>query len=159
MPNIEWLDKSGKEENPTIIIGKNNLLKIIKDEKKQRLLKDPLVKKFVSIPNLPSNKIRQIIDDLINQEKFLETPDLLRNLFKLKNKDGLQQNLQEMNSFIKTWSKILKPFTDSDLSKKIQKNTEEQMQKENELFQDPELTKDMAFRLKGQIDPKIFRRI
>lgn len=28
------------------------------------------------------------------------------------------------------------------------------MQKENELFQDPELTKDMAFRLKGQIDPK-----
>lgn len=70
MPNIEWLDKSGKEENPTIIIGKNNLLKIIKDEKKQRLLKDPLVKKFVSIPNLPSNKIRQIIDDLINQEKF-----------------------------------------------------------------------------------------
>src|SRR3990170_8412901 len=38
MPNFIELDSSIREENPTIIVGKNILLKIIEDSRKQALL-------------------------------------------------------------------------------------------------------------------------
>jgi hypothetical protein len=39
MPNFIELDSSIREENPTIILGKNIIIKIIEDAKKQALLK------------------------------------------------------------------------------------------------------------------------
>ena len=80
MPKYEWLDSSARKENPTIIIGKNILLKIIEDEQKQALLNDPDVKKFVGIYNLPNTELGSIVDEIVDQDEYLDTPLLFRNV-------------------------------------------------------------------------------
>jgi len=61
---IEPLDSSATEENITLILGKNILLKIIEDPEKQRLLENKIVKQFISITNLCHEDIRLLIEEL-----------------------------------------------------------------------------------------------
>lgn len=60
---IKWepLDSSIQEENITLILGKNILLKIIEDPEKQMLLNDKVVKEFISIPNICHDEVRLLI--------------------------------------------------------------------------------------------------
>lgn len=80
MHKIEWLDSSSKKENPTLLIGKNILIKIIEDKKTQTILEEPIVKDFCGISNLLEKKIRQIINELIDLDEFIDTPSLLKNI-------------------------------------------------------------------------------
>jgi len=61
---IEPLDSSATEENITLILGKNILLKIIEDPEKQRLLENKVVKQLISITNLCHEDIRLLIEEL-----------------------------------------------------------------------------------------------
>jgi len=151
MPRYEYLDSSAKEENPTIIIGKNILLKIIKDEKKQVLLSDPIVKEFVSIPNLPNNSIGLMVDQLIDQDVYLDTPPLLRNI--IANKDRFEQSMKEMEVFMK----LFQPLIDSRFAKGYEEVIKFEEEKAKGMAEDKELIQDLFFRVKGQVDEKFVR--
>ena len=66
--SIIELDSSTKEEYTTLILGKNILLKIIEDSKKQSLLENNVVKNLVSIPDLCHDGIRLLVEELIQKE-------------------------------------------------------------------------------------------
>lgn len=72
--SIIELDSSTKEENITLILGKNILLKIIEDLEKQSLLKNNVVKKFISIPDLCHDDIRLLIEELMQKEDRITVP-------------------------------------------------------------------------------------
>jgi hypothetical protein len=151
MPRYEWLDSSAKEENLTIIIGKNILLKIIEDKKKQVSLSDPIVKEFVSIPNLPNNSIGLMVDQLIDQDVYLDTPPFLRNI--IANKDKFEQSMKEVEVFMK----LFQPFIDSQFVKGFEKVIKFEEEKAKEMAEDKELIQDLMFRVKGQVDEKFVR--
>lgn len=148
MPRIEWLDSSAKKENPTIIIGKNILLKIIEDEKKQVLLNDPVVKEFVTIPNLPNNSTGLMVDKLIDQDVYLDTPPLLRNI--LANKDEFEQSMKKMEVFLK----LFQPLVESQFAKGYEEVIKVEEEKIKEMAENKELRQDLMFRVKGQVDEK-----
>jgi len=93
MPKFIELDSSVREENPTIIIGKNILLKIIEDFDKEVLLKNEIVQKVLSIPNLCNNELREIIENLLEEDEYLSSPILL--------KTALHNSLQKLDEEIK----------------------------------------------------------
>lgn len=62
------LDSSTKEENITLILGKNILLKIIEDPEKQILLENKTVKRFISITDLCHEGIRSLFEELATFE-------------------------------------------------------------------------------------------
>jgi alkylhydroperoxidase/carboxymuconolactone decarboxylase family protein YurZ len=68
---IKWepLDSSLQEENITLILGKNILLKIIEDPEKQMLLNESVVKEFISISNLCHDEVRSLIEELMEEEE------------------------------------------------------------------------------------------
>jgi hypothetical protein len=146
MPRIEWLDSSAKKENPTIIIGKNLLLKIIEDERKQVLLNDPIVKEFASIPNLADNVTGQLVDELIDQDEYLDIPPLFRNI--IADKDKFEQSMKGMETFIK----LFQPLADSLFVKGYEEVVKFEEEKVKEIVQNKELIKDLMFRVKGQVD-------
>lgn len=148
MPHYEWLDSSAREEDPTIVIGKTILLKIIKNEKKRALLDDPLVKKFVSIPNLPAEKTRQLIDEIIQLETWLVAPKFLQTL--VQNKDKLEQ----LTKTIAPFEKILAPLQDSMLFKGIKGDDRAVEEWTKKAMGNKELLSDFMFRIMGKLDAK-----
>lgn len=151
MPRYEYLDSSAKEENPTIIIGKNILLKIIKDEKKQVLLSDPIVKEFVSIPNLPNNSIGLMVNQLIDQDAYLDTPSLLKNF--VVDKDKIEQSMKGMEVLMRSFQ----PLIDSQFAKGYEEVIKFEEEKAKGMAEDKELIQDLFFRVKGQVDEKFVR--
>jgi len=67
--SIEQLDSSTTQENITLILGKNILLKIVENPEKKLLLEDNLVKKSISIPDLCYDDTRLLVEELIQMDK------------------------------------------------------------------------------------------
>lgn len=148
MPKLEWLDSSSKKENITIIIGKNILLKLVEDEKKREILCDPLIKKFVRIPNLPNKNIAATIDQLIDQDVYLDTPPLLRSL--IENKETFAQAIKQMEVL----TNLFKPLMDSTFVQEVGEIIKIEDEKATELAQNDKHIQDLTFRMKGQVDMK-----
>jgi len=72
-----------REENPTIIIGKNVLLKIIEDPHKESLLKNDNIQRLLSIPNLCNKETRELIDNLLKEDPYLHLPINLESLLQI----------------------------------------------------------------------------
>jgi hypothetical protein len=149
MPTFIELDSSVREENPTIILGKNIVLKIIEDSDKQGLLRNNTVKRFVSIPNLFNNEMRRLIDSLLEQEAYLTAPSFLQMLMQGKDRlEALAPHLQWLEQ-------ILAPLMESKMLKVIKESTqgaitEDEFEKLSK--QRPDLVADFMFRVKGQIN-------
>ena len=153
MLNFIELDSSTREDNPTIIIGKNILLKIIENPEKKAFLNKSLVKKFVSVNNLANVEVKSLIDKLMEQDAYLTAPSFFQVL--LKNKDLLDTLLKGMQPLAKFFAPIKKseifkmPFLgDEAFADAIEKRL-----KENE-----ELLQDFMFHIKGEVDPKIIEK-
>lgn len=149
MPNFIELDSSVREENPTIILGKNILLKIIEDLDKQVLLRNNTVKKFISISNLCNDEMRGLIESLLEQEAYLTAPSFLQMLMQGKDKlEALAPHLQWLGQ-------ILAPLMESKMLKAIEESVQGNI-KEDEFEeltkQRPDLLADFMFRVKGQIN-------
>jgi hypothetical protein len=151
MTRIEWLDSSAKKENPTIVIGKNVLLKILEDEEKRVLLSDPIINKFVSIPNLINNSIGMMVSNIIDQDEYLDTPNILRNL--IDNKDTLEPSMKALEVFMK----IFQPLMDSRFAKGYEEVIKIEEEKAIDMAKNKELMQDLAFRVKGQVDEEFIR--
>jgi len=83
--SIRELDSSSREENITIILGRNIILKIIEKPESKALLEDELVRKFISTKNLCNEKNNSMLADIFEKESKLTGSGLqgyLDNLFK-----------------------------------------------------------------------------
>ena len=148
MPNHIWLDSSAKEENPTIIIGKTILLKIIENEKTQSLLKDPVVKKFVNIKNLSHETTRQLISNLIEEEAKFSAPNFVKKL--MAQKDALEA----LAKSIEPIEKLFEPIKNTQLFKSLQDITPKDEITEG-LMKNKKISQDFMFRVTGKIDENI----
>jgi hypothetical protein len=149
MPNFIELDSSVREENPTIILGKNILLKIIEDLDKQILLRNNTVKKFISISNLCSDEMRELIESLLEQEAYLTAPSFLQMLMQSKDK------LEALAPYLQWLEQLLAPLMESKMVKALQESAQGNIE-EDEFKkltkQKPDLLADFMFRVKGQIN-------
>jgi hypothetical protein len=151
MTNFIELDSYTKEENPTIIIGRNILLKIIEDPNKQALLKSNLVKKFVSASNLSSDDTRNLIHRLMEQEMYMTTPSLVRSL--LQNKDKLAE-LSNLATFVE---QIMSPLMKTELFKTVQEEQALGDSYAKKMLENKRLLPDLAFRIKGKVNRKLLK--
>jgi len=147
---IRWeiLDSSTKEEEITVILGKNILMKIIEDPNKQSLLKNDVVKKFVSIPNLCNNNIRGLIDRLIEQETYLTAPSLVKTLMQEKDK------LEALQPVLNLFEQIMAPIKKAKFFKTLEESVLKEEKFEEMLLEQKDLRSDLIFRIKGKIDKK-----
>jgi len=152
MPNFIELDSSTREENPTIILGKNILLKIIEDSDKQALLKNDLVKKFVSTTDLSNDDLRTLIDKLMEQEAYITAPSLVQAL--LRNKD----KLEELATSLGAIEQIMAPIIEAEIFKEIQEDAALVDPLAKKLSENKELLQDFMFRIKGKIDKKLIKK-
>lgn len=72
--NIEQLDASASEENVTLLLGRNILLKIVEDLDSKSLLKDPLVEKLISASDLCGERVVRAMDNLLKSDVLHEPP-------------------------------------------------------------------------------------
>lgn len=151
MTKIEWLDSSAKKENPTIVIGKNILLKILENEEKRVLLSDPVINKFVSIPNLANISIGTMVENIIDQDEYLDIPSILRNL--VDNKEKLEGSIKQLELFMK----IFQPLMDSPFARGYEKAVRIDEERASDMAKNKELMQDLAFRVKGQVDEEFIR--
>jgi len=148
MVNFIELDSSVREENPTIILGKNILLKIVEDPSKQALLKNKDVRKFVSIPNLCNDEIRGLIQALLEHETYLTAPSFLQLLVQGKDK------LKELEPHLHWLEQILAPIKEAKIFKVLEESTHEKFAEDEfrkKLTQRKDLMADIMFRIKGEI--------
>jgi len=147
---IRWeiLDSSTKEEDITVILGKNILMKIIEDPNKQSLLKNDVVKKFVSIPNLCNDDIRRIIDKLIEQETYLTAPSLVKTLMQEKDK------LEALEPVLHLLEQIMAPIKEAKFFKALEESALREDKLVEKLLEQKDLLPDLMFRIKGKIDKK-----
>jgi hypothetical protein len=61
--HIEQLDSS--EDNVTLLLGRNILLKIVEDQASKSLLKSPLVEELIAVKGLCNTKTVKSIEDLL----------------------------------------------------------------------------------------------
>ena len=80
-------------------------------KKKQELLRDPTVKQFVKIPNLPNKSLSTMMDELIFQDTYLDTPPLFRTL--MASKEKIEQSMKVLQDF----NKIFQPLMNSKFVK------------------------------------------
>jgi len=149
MPNFIELDSSVREENPTIILGKNILLKIIEDPDKQTFLRNSTVKKFVSIPNLCNNEMRELIERLLQQETYLTAPSFVQALMQGKDK------LEALAPFLQWLEQVLTPLKESKIFKAVEMDVQGNFEKDEFkklAEQSPDLVADFMFRVKGEVD-------
>jgi len=149
IPKFIELDSSIREENPTIILGKNILLKIIEKSNKQVLLCNNTVKKFISIPNLCNDEVRGLIENLLEQEAYLTAPSFLQML--IQNKD----KLEKLPPYLQWLDQLLNPLKEAKLFKVLQENVQEKIEEEEFkklTKQRPDLLADFMLRLKGQVN-------
>ncbi len=130
--SIIELDSSTKQENITLILGKNILLKIIEDLEKQTLLKNKTVKEFVSIRNLCHDDIRLLIEELIKEEAFLFAPGLTRTFLSFAKGENL-------NLFFTLENSLKRYFADSKLYKTLEKEISQTVKRKFERMPRDEL--------------------
>lgn len=70
---IHELDGSLKEEEPTIIVGKNVILKLVERTEQKVLLKDPCIQAFLKIPDLAYKDTIKKINRLVEIDYRLNT--------------------------------------------------------------------------------------
>lgn len=143
--SYEYLDSSIREKNITVILGKNILLKLVEDSNKQTLLRNSLVKKFVSIPNLCNDEVRSLINSLMEREAILTAPTFVQTLLQAKEK------IESLEPFLELWERMLAPLKESKFAKAIERKTSEEDTFFKELFEQEDLLADLMLRV-GKID-------
>ncbi|MDH5733676.1 MAG: hypothetical protein OEY88_07830 [Candidatus Bathyarchaeota archaeon] len=152
--SIIELDSSTKEENIALILGKNILLKIIEDSEKQTLMKDKVVKKIISIPNLCHDEIRLPIEELIKEETLLIAPSFARAMFSFSESKFFDSCLALNASLSDTF---LRSKFYNVLEKEISQTAERSLKKmsKDEL---EDMRSDFMHRIVGAIDEKLVEK-
>lgn len=149
--SIEYLDSSVREENPTLILGKNILLKIVEDTKKKNLLRNKLVK-FVSIPGLCNDDVRSLIDSLVEREACLTAPSFFQALIQEREK------IEDLEPVLDWFERIMAPLKESKFFKAIEKKISEEDKFVKELLlEQKDLLPDLMLRV-GKIDKEQLRK-
>ena len=97
--NIEPLDASASEENITILLGRNILLKILEDPAAEALLEDSLVEKLVSVQNLCSEKNVNLIQSVLKTDVYQElskSDDWLGKLYDFEDIDQFESSIERL---------------------------------------------------------------
>jgi len=149
--SIKELDSSIKEENITLILGKNILLKIVEELEKQTLLKDNTVKKLISIPNLCHDDLRSLIEEVIKKESLLIAPGSVKYLLEVaeskdvdvlfKIGDAFEKSIMSAK-FYKNFEKVISQTAQREFGKMPRKDLES-------------IGSDFMFRFMGRIDEKL----
>ena len=145
---IKELDSSAKEENITLVLGKNILLKIIENPEKQNLLKNKTVKKFVSIPDLCYDDVRLLVANLFEKEAYLAAPSFVQGLLKEKDK------LAQLKPVLDSLDQMLAPLKESKLFKAMEKLGSDKDTFTKELLKQEDILPDLMLRIMGKIDKK-----
>lgn len=155
--SIVELDTSTKEENITLILGKNILLKIIEDLDKQALLKDKVVKKLISIPDLCLDEIRMHIQELIEKEVLLTAPKLARTLQILFEREDFVSSTEALQHFQRASNYFTKSKFYKEFEKDITQTAERKLKKmsENDLV---DMRSDFMHRFIGEIDENLVKK-
>lgn len=152
MPNYVWLDSSAKQDNPTVIIGKTILLKIIENEQNKSLLKEPLVKKFVTIKNLPKDQTRTLVNEILQTESFLLAPKFIQVL--MKNKDKLKQ----LTNAAKIFENIFIPLKDTKLFQNMQLDIAREQKKAEMIVKNEDVIRDFMFKVVGKFNDSTVKK-
>ena len=148
------LDSSTREENITIIVGKNILLKIIEDPDKQTVLRNNVVKKFVSITDLCHDDTRNLIEELIREEAFLNAPSFARTILNLSQNTEFSKFLSGLGEFESSMGKLM----DSKFLKSLEKEVTPLLKQKFEKMPPSQLenmASDIMHRFVGKIDEKL----
>ena len=149
--SIIELDSSTKEENITLILGKNILLKIVEDLEKQTLLKNNAVKKFISIPDLCHNDLRSLIEEIIKKESFLIAPGAIKTLLEFAES-------KDVNILFEIEGSLRESILNSKFYKTIEKEISRTAQREFEKMSQEELEtmrSEVMHRFMGRVDEKL----
>ena len=153
MPNIIELDSTIREENPTIILGKSILIKIVENPNKQEVLRNRLVKRLVSIPDLCNDDMRQLIENLLNREACLSAPAFVQAL--MKHKAKFEESMAAMQWFTQAFAPIMK----SKMTKAFEKSVHKSLKDDEKLLKQEDLRADLFLRVKGQINKKNLQKL
>jgi hypothetical protein len=105
------------------------------------------VKKFVRIPNLPNKNIGALVDELIYQDNYVDTPPLLRNI--MASKEKFEETLKVLEEFVS----LFQPLMGSKFFKGFEQVIKFEDEKAKEIVEEnKEYIQDLAFRVKGQVD-------
>jgi len=118
--SIKELDKSSKQDNITVLLGKKVILNIIEKPYSKRLLDDTHVKRFISLPNLCRESRQQQLTH------FFQVESRFRNT--CINESRLRHNINDVTSLVENKKFCLKHL--EDLRKNV--NLEELRKKEDE---------------------------
>src|SRR3989337_1486492 len=140
--HIEELDSSAREENPTIILGKNILIKIVEDSNKQAFLKNRLVKKLLSIPDLCNDDTRQLIENLLIHEAYLSAPSFVQTLMQHRDK------LEDLAASSQWLMQASAPLTKSKMWKALEKTAQQTVEDDEKLLKKEDLRADLLRRVK-----------
>jgi len=151
--HIEELDSSAREENPTIILGKNILIKIVEDPNKQAFLKNRLVKKLLSIPDLCNDDTRKLIDNLLVHEAYLTAPSFAQTLMQHRDK------LEDLAASSQWFMQALAPLMKSKMWKALEKSAQQTVEDDEKLLKKEDLRADLLRRVKGQINKKNLQKL
>jgi len=151
--SIVELDSSTKEENITLILGKNILLKIVEDLEKQTLLKNEAVKRFISIRDLCHDDMRLLIEELTKIESLLIAPSKIRTLLTLAESVDAKVLFEIEGSFGESMmsSKVYKGI-EKEITQSFQRQFEKMSKEELE-----SMRSDLMHGIMGTLDEKLIR--
>jgi len=124
------LDSSLEQENVTLLIGKNVVLKLIEDQESKSLLNDQHVQKFLATEDLAFRDFRKTMDKIMELETktFLEPTREMREIFIIRRIMSRRKRMpKNLIALIKSRSrKIYKDFLEVsknmlELEKKLKK--------------------------------------